>query len=307
MAQLNALFTIIFNTVAPIFLIIGATVLLGRYRQLDARTLSRVSIYLLSPALILTNISQSGLGPAQLSPVLLAAIAVCITMAMIGALIARGLRYDRALASTFVLTVFIMNSVNFGLPYIEFAFGAEGLETAVVYTVGQALMAYLIGSYAASRGKSSIKTAVRNVLTIPMPYAFVLGLWLNATGRALPEPIMQAGRVLGQGIIPVALVILGLQLSGAHLKGRWRPILVATFTRFIIGAAVALSIAFLFGLQGLTRQVFVMEASMPAGVLSGVLSTEFGGDPAFAAATILVTTLSGALFLSILLLFLTVV
>jgi predicted permease len=45
-----------------------------------------------------------------------------------------------------------------------------------------------------------------------------------------------------------------------------------------------------------------MEASMPAGILSGVLSTEFGGDPEFAAAVILVTTVSSALFLSVLLL-----
>jgi len=75
MLQLNALFTVIFNTVAPIFLIIGATLLLGRYRTLDGRTLSRIAIYLFSPALILTNISQSGLGADELSNILLAAMA----------------------------------------------------------------------------------------------------------------------------------------------------------------------------------------------------------------------------------------
>ena len=65
MSQFNELLTVIINTVVPIFLIIGATILVGRYRQIDVRTLSRVSIYLLSPALILTNISQSGLGPGR--------------------------------------------------------------------------------------------------------------------------------------------------------------------------------------------------------------------------------------------------
>jgi predicted permease len=305
MSQLNSLLAVVFNTVAPIFLIIGATVLLGRFRRLDVRTLSRVSIYLFSPALILTNISQSGLGVNELSDILLATIAVCLVMAVLGTLIARWLGYNRALASSFVLTVFIMNSVNFGLPYIEFAFGTQGLETAVPYTVGQAIMAYTLGTYVASRGKSGVGTAVRNVLTIPMPYAFILGLWLNASGQTLPGPIMQAARVLAQGIIPATLVILGLQLSGAKLNGRWRPIITATITRFAIGAGVAFAIALLFGFQGMTRQVFIMQASMPAGILSGVLSTEFGGDPEFAAAVILVTTLTSALFLSGLLLFLT--
>ncbi|MCP4425541.1 MAG: AEC family transporter [Chloroflexi bacterium] len=299
------LFNVVLNTVAPIFLVIGATIFLARYRQLDPRTLSRISIYLFSPALILTNISQSGLGMDELSAILLATIAVCIAMAVVGSLIARWMGYDRALASSFALAALTMNSVNFGLPYIEFAFGPEGLETAVPFTVGQALVAYTVGTYVASRGKSGVGTAVRNVLTIPMPYAFALALWLNATGRSLPGPIMQASRVLAQGIIPITLVILGLQLSKAQLNGRWRPILMATFTRFVIGSGVAFGIAALFGLQGMTRQVFIMEASMPAGILSGVLSTEFGGDPEFAAATILVTTLISALFLSGLFLVLT--
>ena len=299
------LITVIFNTVAPIFLIIGVTILLGRSRQIDVRTLSRLSIYLFSPALILTNISQSSLGADELSHVLLAAIAVCVVMAAAGSIIARWLGYDRALSSSFVLTVFIMNSVNFGLPYIEFAFGAEGLATAVPFTVGQAVVAYTIGTYVASRGKSRVRTAVRNVLTIPMPYVFALAVWLNATGNILPGPIMQASGVLAQGIIPATLVILGLQLSRAQLRGCWKPILTATFTRFVIGAGAAFGIALLFGLQGMTRQVFIMEASMPAGILSGVLSTEFGGDPEFAAATILITTLASTLFLSGLLLVLT--
>lgn len=302
MLSFAGLIGVIIETVTPIFLVIGATILLSRYHKLDVHTLSRVSIYLFSPALILSNISDSGMGAAELNSVLLAAIAVCVTMAGAGMGMTRLLGYKREVASSFVLAAFIMNSVNFGLPFIEFAFGPEGLEPAVVFTVGQALVAYLIGTYVASRGKSSVGTAVRNVVTIPMPYAFVLAMWLNTTGRVLPEPILRASDVLAQGIVPAALVILGLQLSSARLRGRWRPILAATFTRFVIGAGVAFGIAALFGLQGLTRQVFIMEASMPAGILSGVLSTEFGGDPEFAAAVILVTTVSSALFLSILLL-----
>ena len=71
-----------------------------------------------------------------------------------------------------------------------------------------------------------------------------------------------------------------------------------------MGAAVALGVAALFGWAGLTRQVFVLEAAMPAGVLSGVLATEFGGDAEYSAGIILVTTLLSIVFMSALLLFL---
>ncbi|MCA9977034.1 MAG: AEC family transporter [Anaerolineales bacterium] len=298
MSQLSTLFRIMIDTVLPIFVVVGLSLLLGRWRPLDINTLSRISIYLFSPALILVNISQSHLPGRELGLIVLASIVVCILLALSGSLIARGLRYEPALASTFILTAFVMNSVNFGYPFIEFAFGKTGLESAVAFSMGQVLMAYLVGTYVASRGSGSWKSAVTNVITMPMPYAFALGLWLNVSGRTLPMPIVQASEVLAQGAIAVMLIILGLQLSHAQLAGRLRPIFVATVVRFGLGAAVALGVAVLFGLQGVTRQVFILEASMPAGVLSGVLSTEFGGDPEFAAATILVTTLLSALVLS---------
>jgi predicted permease len=302
MPQFIALLNVIFDTIAPIFIIIGLTMVVGRYKPLNVQTLSRISIYLFSPALILSNLVGTEMKMAELSNIIFATILLCTVMVILGSLIAKLMRFEREVASSFILAVFIMNSVNFGLPFIEFAFGTTALEPAVVFTVGQALSAYLFGTYVASRGKSSTKTAVFNVLTIPMPYAFALALWLNASGTPLPTPIFKAVKVLGAGIVPAALVILGLQLSSAKLNGRWKPIITATFTRFFMGAAVAYGITFLFGLQGLTRQVFIMQASMPAGILSGVLSTEFGGDPEYASAVILVTTLFSALFLSGLLL-----
>ena len=304
MPPLAEFFQVIVRTILPIFLIIGAAMLVARYKTLDVRTLSRTTIYLFSPALILNSMTTSGLGAAELGAVALGAALFCTLMAVIGSLIARGLRYPRAIASSFVLAAFIMNSVNFGFPFIEFTFGPAGLEIAVPFFVGQVLTAYLIGTYVASRGRSSWKVAVRNVLTLPTPYAFLLAIALNMSGTALPTPIMRATEVMGQAVVPTALVILGLQLRAARLRGLWGPILTASFTRFALGAAVALGVAALFGWQGLTRQVFVLEASMPAGVLSGVLATEFGGDAVYSAGIILVTTLLSVVFLSGLLLLL---
>lgn len=302
MPPLAEFLQVIVNTILPIFLIIAAAMLVARFKQLDVRTFSRANIYLFGPALILSSISASDLGPAELGVVALGAMFFCILMAVIGSLIARGLHYPRAIAASFVLSAFIMNSVNFGFPFIEFAVGPAGLDVAIPFFVGQVLVAYLIGTYVASRGRSSWKVAVRNVLTLPTPYAFVLAMILNISNTPLPDPIFRAADVMGKGVVPTALVILGLQLGSARLRGLWRPILTATFTRFVIGAGMALGVAALFGWAGLTRQVFVLEASMPAGVLSGVLATEFGGDAEYSAGIILVTTLLSTVFLSGLLL-----
>ncbi len=305
MITLTGLLQVILDTILPIFLVVGVTIVVSRYKRLDVETLSRLSIYVFSPALVFVNIVETQLSMAELTSLAAAAIVLCLIMAGVGSVMARLLRLERQVASSFVLAAFVMNSVNFGFPFIEFAFGPEGLEPAVAFTVGQVLMAYLLGTYVASRGRADFKTAVRNALTIPMPYAFVVALAFNLGETAVPPAFMQAAQVLARGVIPATLVVLGLQLRGARLRGQWQPIAWATFTRYALGALVALGIAALFGLQGLSRQVFILEASMPAGVLSGVLSTEFGGDPEFAAAVILVTTLASTVFLSGLLVWLT--
>lgn len=305
MQTIVALLGIIFNTIAPIFLVIAATILVERRFSLDVRTLSRLSIYLLSPALFLQTLSETTLQTGEVAAIFGASFVICLLMALLGWGITRLLRLPRPLASAFILTVFIMNSVNFGYPFLEFALGPEAIDTAVIYSLGQVLLAYGLGTFIASRGRSSWKVAVGNVLTLPMLYAFLLGLWLNVNDLALPLPIARSVEVLSRAVVPVTLVILGLQLSHASLRGRWRLVLAATVTRFGVGAAVAVAVAGLFGLSGLSRQVVILEGSMPSGMLGGVLTTEFGGDAQFAAAVILFTTLTSGFFLSLILLYVT--
>ncbi|MCA9979314.1 MAG: AEC family transporter [Anaerolineales bacterium] len=301
-----ALADILFNTFAPIFLIVTAVVLVNRRVKLDAQIFSRGIIYLFTPALLFNRVATTNMQASEIGSVVLAAVCAGVFMVVLATGIARLLRFDRTLASTFVLTAFVMNSVNFGYPFIEFALGSEALDRAVVFTVGQIFVVYTLGVYVASRGQRSVQDSVKNVFLIPLPYALALGAFFNLTGLTVPLPLDRATAVLGQATVPCALVILGLQLSSVSLTGQVKPLAAATLTRFVGGAAVGLLMVWLFGLQGLTAQVFILESSMPVGVTSGVLATEFGGDPQFAAAAVMVSTVLSVFFLGGLLLLLPV-
>ena len=294
---------ILFNTIAPIFLIISVAYLVSRKFPIDPRTLSRLSIYIFAPALVLSSIARSQMGAAEIGAIVLGAALVCALMGLIGNGLARLLRLERKLASTFTLTVLIMNAVNFGYPFITFAFGEVGLETAVLYGVGLSLAANTLGIYVASRGSQPVWRSLRNVFLTPLPYALLLGVVLSMTAAKLPLPLMRATNLLADATVPVALIILGLQLGTASVNGRIGPIFAASGTRLILGPLVGLLIASGLGLQGISRQVFVLESSMPAGVFSGVLATEYGGDAEFATATILVSTVLSAFTLGVILLF----
>lgn len=302
MLSANSVLNAIFSTIVPIFLIIGFALVLQRFMTIDTRSLSRVSIYMLSPALFLRNVAQTTLNTNEVFAIFAAAFVLCLLLAGVGTAAARLLKLERSLASAFILTIFVFNTVTFGFPFLEFALGPEALETAVIFSTAQGLTAYGLGTFIASRGRSSVRVALKNALTVPMPYAFLVGLWLNVNEIALPLPIDRSVEVLARAVVPVTLIILGLQLGRATFKGRWNLVLTATAIRYGAGAALGFLMVSLFGIQGLSRQVFILEATMPSGLMSGVLTAEFGGDASFAAATVLVTTILSSIFLSVLLL-----
>ena len=292
---------IVYNTFTPIFLIAGAAVLLGRKFEIDARTLSRVNIYLFVPSLILNSLLTTEMSAGEIGRVFATVVTCAFVMAAAAYGIGKLIRLPRKLHSTFVLTSIAMNGLNFGLPFIEFSFGIEAIDRSIVFNIGQILMVYTLGIFVISSGSLSLKDSLGNVFRVPLPYVFVIGILSNVVGVTLPVPLLKSVGVLGNAAVPCALIILGLQLGRATLKGRWKPILTVTGMRFLLAPLLIFAITGLYGLSGLTREVLILQYSMPVGVVSAVLATEFDGDTDYAAAAIFFTTLFSVIPLSILL------
>jgi predicted permease len=290
-----------YNVLAPIFLVIGLAVLLDRLFAPDPRAFSRAVIYLFSPCLVFDGIARSNLRAHELGLIVAVAAVSSLVMALVGWGLARLFRFDRRLESAFILSIVLVNAGNYGLPLNEFAFGAAGLQRAIVYYVVTAVVANTLGVYLASRGAASVGRSLLNVLMVPLPYATALGFVVNMTAIQLPVPVARMVSLLAQAAVPCMLLILGLQLSRTSVKGRIGPIALAAVTRLGIAPLIAFPLVMLLGLSGLAGQVSIIEASMPTAVMGGVLATEFGSDAEFTTAVILVSTLASIISLSVLL------
>jgi predicted permease len=290
-----------YNVLAPIFLVIGLAVLVDRLFAPDPRAFSRAVIYLFSPCLVFDGIARSNLRAHELGLIVAVATVSSLVMALVGWGLARLFRFDRRLESAFILSIVLVNAGNYGLPLNEFAFGAAGLQRAIVYYVVTAVVANTLGVYLASRGAASVGRSLLNVLMVPLPYATALGFVVNMTAIQLPVPVARMVSLLAQAAVPCMLLILGLQLSRTSVTGRIGPIALAAVTRLGIAPLVAFPLVMLLGLSGLAGQVSIVEASMPTAVMGGVLATEFGSDAEFTTAVILVSTLASIITLSVLL------
>jgi len=297
-------FSIAANIIIPVFIIAGLSALIDRHFRPDARALSGIAVYLLTPSLVLDNVARSTLQANEVWQIIAMAFLNSLIMVVLGMGIARALRFERELATGFILTVALLNTGNYGLPVSDFAFGKEGLQRAVIFFLASSVWTNTVGIYVASRGIGTARQALLNVFKAPLIYAMVAGFILNVTGATLPLPLERAVSLLSQATVPFMLVLLGLQLSRTSLTRHLTPLALAIFVRLIIGPLVAIGLAALLGVSGPARQVSILQAAMPTGVMSSVLATLFGGDAQFVAATILLSTLASMVTLTLLLAYL---
>ncbi|NDJ75217.1 MAG: AEC family transporter [Chloroflexi bacterium] len=300
--MLAEILEIIFNTISPIFLVIGVAALVDRRFQPDPQGLSRLVIYVFTPALVLDGLANSDVGGDEAVQLITVSVVMMIAVAGIAYGVTRLLGFERMQASAFILAATMINAGNYGYPLNEFAFGPAGAERAIIFFVGTVVMSNTLGVYLASLGSASARQALVNVFIVPLPYAAVLGLGINVTGTEMPVPIARAVAVLSDAAIPGMLMVLGIQLSRTKLdRGRLRPVLAAAGMRLLVGPLVAVVLVLVLGMSGTTRQVAIVQSAMPTAVLSGVLATEFGSDAEFVTSTILASTLLSIATLSVLL------
>ncbi len=292
---------ILTNIIGPILLVVGIAFIADRKLELDSRALSRLLVYVFTPFLIFKGVAYSDLSGDEAGQLIAVAALMSAAVAVAAWLLARQARFDRQMAAAFTLSATLVNAGNYGLPLSRFAFGAAGEERAIVFFMTTLLVSYTLGVFLASFGRLSARGALRNVFTVPLPYAAALGLAVNLGDVTLPLPVERAVHLLADATIPVMLVVLGAQLSRASVRGRIQPILLASGLRLLLGPLIALGLVVLLGLSGLTRQVAIVQSAMPTAVVTGVLASEFGADTEFVTATILVSTVTSVATLTILL------
>ncbi|MDQ7037466.1 MAG: hypothetical protein Q9P01_22280 [Anaerolineae bacterium] len=116
------LFNIMFNVIAPIFIVLGITFFIGKRFNPDPRSLSPFLIYLFGPALVFKGIYQTELSGGELGRIGIMVLGVSLAMMVIAALTARLLNFKQRAASSLTLAVILMNAGNYGIPLNTFAF-----------------------------------------------------------------------------------------------------------------------------------------------------------------------------------------
>jgi predicted permease len=156
---------------------------------MDPKTLSQVVLYVFSPCLLFNLLTTSRLSGADIARVMLF---TTVSTLLVGAVTWAGgaaLRMSRPVLAGVLLSSMFMNSGNFGLPVVLFAFGETALSFASLYFVTTTILTYSVGTVIASMGSESLLRALSNVFRVPVVYGLILALIFLGTGWTVPMPL----------------------------------------------------------------------------------------------------------------------
>ncbi len=217
-----------------------------------------------------------------------------LVMASIGVLAkvaATVLRLDRPTTTALLLVVMFSNGGNYGLPVALFAFGPGALAFASVYFVVSSILTYTAGVFIAASGRRSVSQALQGITRVPTIYAVAAAALVMGLELPLPEAVLRPITLLSDAALPLMILVLGMQLERVVRPERVSVVATAVALSLLVTPALGWLFATLLEMEGAAFQAAVIQASMPAAVVTTILALQYEVAPGFVTSVVVISTL----------------
>ncbi len=274
------------DVILPVLVVVAVGAALGRFLAPDANTISKLTLYALSPSLAFYNLAHSQADVSSAVKIVLGYILFVLIMGRVTWLSSRDQPDETRRAM--VAGVITGNNGNFGLPIALFAFGKAGLELSLVVFTISVFMTFVVTPSVLREG--SWRSRIRTVFALPLVWAALFGVLLNALQLKIPMGLDRGFQLLAEAAVPMLLISLGLQISSSGFPMPTIPIIRAVALRLVLGPCVALFVAWLVGASGLERGVLVLSSAMPTAINAFLVAQELKVEAKLVGGIVIFTT-----------------
>ncbi|MFC4402659.1 AEC family transporter [Gracilibacillus xinjiangensis] len=289
----------------PIFSIFAIGYIGIKFLNVDIKSISTVTLYLMSPVLAFRTFFENDLNMdyIYLGGFLLV---LCLLSLLFCYLVGYFRGWDESEKSGFILASVFMNNGNYGTPLVLLVFGEEGFHYAIILMVLQTLIMCTIGIYVAAKGGAAgnnIKISpLKDVIKVPIVYGAVLGIILNISGIVINEQMMTAIDMVADATIPIIMIVLGMQLAKIKLNDlEFGKLSLSVLFRLIIAPIIAYLITIPLPVEEMVKDILILTAAMPTAANTTMYALQFGARPNFVSSATLITTILSLITLPILL------
>ena len=309
---MSTFFHILGNNIIPVFTIIALGFVLSKKFDFNIYTLSKMNFYLFTPGYIFVNLYTTDLD-LDMFKVLLFCIISLVINDLLARVIARIRKYDIGLTNAFKNSIMFNNSGNIGLSLIILVFSSapfvidgktpylgQAIAAQIIILVFMNLTMNTIGFYNAGRATMNIKDSIRQIFGLPSIYAIPLALLFKYMQLDITTtPLWPALLYIKDGLVPISLITLGVQLSKTELKFRDINVHIAVFARLILGPILALGFIYLMNFSGVVAQTILIAYSVPTAVNTALIAVECDNNKEFASQMVMVSTVFSAITLTL--------
>ncbi len=290
--------------------VVGKLKWLGPASMDPARTLSNAAFYIFVPALLFRTTARIEFGALPWTTLLAYFVPVLLLLAVV--YVWERQRVGRtagqaAVPSVRAISAIFGNAVQVGIPMAAALFGESGLaihitlvslHSLTILTVITALVELDLarerqrGSAAGGSLAATLRTTVRNTVIHPVVLPVLAGFAWNLSGLGLPAAADEVLQTLGQAVVPVCLVLIGMSMAYYGMRGAARGAIVLSVVKLILLPGLVLLIARgAMGLQGVPLAVVVMMAALPIGSNALIFSQRYATLQSEASTAIVFSTL----------------
>jgi malate permease and related proteins len=299
---MSHLLYIFINILGPIFIQIIIGYYIQKKMQLSIKTLTKVQIYVLIPALLFIKIYSSDVKGKTVIGLFGFTIALFILLIIASWLVSKALKLQRTKEKAFINSVVLRNQGNFGIPLMALTFVGETAELAMslhmMVMLATNILLNTYGLYNAGSSRLKGLAGLKAILTLPMLYVIFIGFAMKGLGVPVHGSILSTLEILGDGVVSLALLTLGAQLAETKVNFSDKTLYISNFMRLILSPALAWGMCLVLGIEGLMAQVLILGAAAPTAVNSVLLAIEFDGDASYASESVFTSTVLSALTVS---------
>lgn len=293
---MTAALHILIQVVLPIFIMVGVGALMGRLFDLSIPTMSKLNFYVFAPALVFMGIIESTVNLRQMSYVALYAVLLLIVLFILSSWLFRGDPFH-AQRTTLRMGGIFYNSGNYGFPLIALAFPANngdmnslGIMAAILMV--QNLATFTLGVWMIERTSHEHHGAlIRRLFRIPVLYAIAMAFLLKSMGWTDIGMLKKPLGYLADGLIPTALLTLGIQLARTQWVFASSGLVMVTVIRLLVSPLIAAALCWILRLPPWISAICVTSAGLPVAVNTYMLSAEYRQNQELASQQVMWTTL----------------
>jgi predicted permease len=280
----------ILGIILPVFSIIALGYLYGRRVRPDMGMVNRISMNVLAPALIFSALSSKAFDVRNDALLLAGSVGIVVGSGLLAWPVARLLREN---ARTFVPPMMFNNCGNMGLPLAVLAYGEAGFGPMVALFTISNLLHFTLGAWIIDH-HARFGRLLRN----PMVWSTIAGFAFAWLRPPLPEWIATSFKLVGDGLIPMMLLSLGVRLTGI----RWRDARIGLVGGVVCpatGLVMAAVLAPALGLTALQTGLLFLFGSLPPAVLNFMVAEQYRQEPGKVASIVLIGNLMSVIFIPI--------